>query len=140
MPDKYGNDYRDCFVCSDVVAYGASERKYDGQLFHTDCLIQMLKDNIHELEKPMALDEAKAVAQQAVKRLANCTFKEAINDVWAAAVNKIIQNEHYGFLKWLAEEKNLFVCRLYEDEKKLLIAQETRDELINEYIVFRKKT
>ena len=144
MPDKNGDDYRDCEFCNDVVAYGVEQRHHDGKLFHVDCLIRKLKDEIHKLENPrslenLTLDEAKAVAQAAATRLANCTFKEVVNDVWAAAVNKIIQDEHVAFLTWLAQVKDLYICRLYEDERQLLVAEETRNDLIDEYTIYRKK-
>ncbi len=46
-------NYRDCAFCNDVVAYGAESRHSDGQLFHVDCLIRMLKNKINDLKNPL---------------------------------------------------------------------------------------
>lgn len=87
---------------------------------------------------PMSLEQAKTVAQQAAKRLAGCTRKEVVNDVWAAAVNKIAQDEVMQFYNWLTQRKELFICRLNEDERVMLVAEETRDDLLNEFLAYRK--
>lgn len=53
MPDKDGNDYRDCEFCNDIVAYGVVQRHMNGKLYHVDCLIQKLKNEIDDLKNPL---------------------------------------------------------------------------------------
>lgn len=79
--------YRDCEFCKDVVGFGVEFRHQDGKLYHSDCLIQKLKNKVHELDVPVDLTKVRSAARE-YSRIVNRTIREKANP-----------NHYYGTLK-----------------------------------------
>ena len=93
---KRGSEtYRDCAFCKDVVAYGAESRHSDGQLFHVDCLIRMLKDKITDLKNPLTGEEEDDSIPRAFKKIRSALREQAriSNKI---AYERPLSNSWYG--------------------------------------------